>query len=205
MLFRQNLPNLQSKIRFLHAIPSSPAVDIYLDGSLFVKDSPFSNISCYESVAPGTHELQLYITGTYDTPLFTRNIDILPDTSLTVNIVTSGGGINILVLNDVNVKGNMTLSFLRFINLSSNAPLMSLSLPNNIVLFDNVEYLETTGYLPLSPGIYNLKVTFSAIAGLEKYINERRLQNGRYYTIYIIGLLNRQPQIGYIMVEDGRD
>ncbi|WP_291653750.1 DUF4397 domain-containing protein [Clostridium sp.] len=205
MLFRQNLPNLQSKIRFLHAIPSAPAVDIYLDGSLFVKDTSFSNISCYESIAPGNHELQLYITGTYDIPLFTRNIDILPDTSLTVNLVTSGGGISILVLNDVNVKGNMTLTFLRFINLSPNAPLISLSFPNDIVLFDNVEYLETTGYFPLSPAIYNLKVTFSAIAGLEKYINEKRLVNGKYYTIYIIGLLNKNPQIGYLMVEDGRD
>ncbi|MCR1952327.1 DUF4397 domain-containing protein [Clostridium sp. DSM 100503] len=205
MLFRQNLPNLQSKIRFLHAIPLAPAVDIYLDGNLLRENIAFSDISCYENIPPGNHELQLYVTGTYDDPIFTRNIDVLPDTTLTVNIVSSGSAINILVLNDVNVKGNMTLTFLRFINLSPNAPLISLSLPNDINLFGNVEYLETTGYYPLSPAIYDFKVTFSAIAGLEKYINEKTLRNGRYYTIYIIGLLNRHPQIGYLMVEDGRD
>lgn len=203
MLFRQNLPNLQSKMRFLHAIPSAPAVDIYLDGNFIGKNLAFSEISCYENISPGNHELQLYRTGTYDTPLFTKSIDILPDTSSTVNIVTLGGRIDILVLNDASMKGNMTNCFLRFIHLSPNAPLISLSLPNDIVLFDNVEYLETTGYYPLSPAIYNFKVTFSAISGLEKYINNKTLRNGKFYTIYIIGLLNMKPQIGYLMVEDG--
>ena len=38
MLFRQNMPNLQSKIRFLHAIPTMPAIDVYLTGSAFGKN-----------------------------------------------------------------------------------------------------------------------------------------------------------------------
>ena len=203
MLFRNNLPNLQSKIRVLHAVPMAPAVDVYLSGRLIGKDLAFSDITCYDNIAPGNYELQLYKAGTYDKPLITRNVDVIPNTSSTVSIITLGGELNIFTLNDANVEGKLTNSFLRFIHLSPNAPLLSLSLSNNTVLFGNVEYIEATGYYPLSPAIYDFQITFSSASGLYKYINDKRLENGKFYTIYIIGLLNRQPTLGYLMVEDG--
>lgn len=207
MLFRQNLPNLQSKIRFIHAVPSAPTVDVYLSGMPMGKDLAFSDITCYENIAPGTYELQLYKPGTYDKPLITKDVDIMPNSSSTTSIVTLGGDLDIFTLNDASVKDKVKIGscFLRFIHLSPNAPLISLSLANDIILFNNVEYLETTGYYPLSPAIYDFKVTFSSFSELFKYINDRKLTNGKFYTIYIIGLLNREPKLGYLLVEDGRD
>lgn len=205
MLFRQNLPDMQSKIRFLHAVPLAQAVDVYLTGSLLGRNLSFSDISCYENIGAGDYEVQIYPAGIYDKPIFTKNIDILPNTSSTVNIVILGEKIDIFVLNDANVAGNLTNCFLRFIHLSPNSPLLSLLLPNDITLFGNVEYLETTGYYPLSPAIYNFKVNFSAVTVLSKYITDKTLRNGKFYTIYIIGLLNKEPTAGYIMVEDGKD
>ena len=197
------MPNLQSKIRFLHAVPSMQAVDVYLSGTLIGKNLSFSDISCYENISPGNYEIQLYKTGTYDNPLMSREIDILPNTNLTVNLVTLNGQLNVLTLNDATSKEDLKSSFLRFINLSPNSPLITLSLSNDISLFSNVEYLETTGYYTLSPAIYNFKVSFPSLAGLYKFISEKTLSNGKFYTIYIIGLLNKQPELGYIMVEDG--
>jgi len=203
MLFRQNMPNLQSKIRFLHAIPTMQAVDVYLSGSLFGRNVAFSDITCYENISPGNYELQLYKTGTYDNPLISRDIDILPNTDSTVNLVTLSGELYTLTLNDATGKGGLANCFLRFMNLSPNAPLLTLSLSNDTSLFSNVEYLETTGYYALSPAIYDFKVSFSSLSGLYKIISNKTLSNGKFYTIYIIGLLNKQPELGYLMVEDG--
>lgn len=205
MLFRQNLPNLQSKIRFIHAVPSRASVDVYLSGMPMGKDLGFSDITCYENIAPGNYELQLYNAGTYDKPLITKDIDILPNSSLTISIVTLGGTLDTFTLNDANVKDKIKIGscFLRFIHLSPNAPLVSLSLSNDVILFNNVEYLETTGYYPLSPAIYDFKVTFSSFSGLYKYINDKKLSNGRFYTIYVIGLLNKEPNLGYLLLDDG--
>lgn len=205
LLFRENLPNLQSRIRFLHAFPSAPAVDVYLNGSIMTNNLAFSNISCYQNISPGKYEVQIYSAGTYDKPLLTKSIDILSDTSSTVSVVTLNNNIDIFVLNDANINDSLANCFLRFINISPNAPLLSLALDNDITLFGNVEYMETTGYYPLSPAIYNLKVSFSGASAISKYIRNQRLVNGKFYTIYIIGLLNQNPQIGYIIVEDGRD
>ncbi len=203
MLFRQNMPNLQSKIRFLHAVPTAPAVDIYLGEVSYGKGISFSDVTCYENISPGKYEVKLYAAGSYDKLIVSKSIDILPNTTSTVNIVALSDELDILVLNDANIKDKITNSFLRFINLSPNAPLLSLSLPNDISLFANVEYLETTGYYPLSPAIYDFKVNFSGSSGLYKYINNKEFNNGKFYTIYIIGLLNRKPTLGYLLLEDG--
>lgn len=203
MLFREKMPNLQSKIRFLHAIPTAPAVDIYLCEVVYGKGIRFSDVTCYENIAPGKYEVRLYQSGTYDKPIITKSIDILPNTTSTVNIVALTDELDIFVLNDASVKGETTSSFLRFINLSPNAPLLSLSLPNDINLFGNVEYLETTGYYPLSPAIYDFKISFSGSSGLYKYINNKTLNGGKFYTVYIIGLLNKNPTLGYLLLEDG--
>ena len=88
------------------------------------------------------------------------------------------------------------------INLSPNSPLLSLSLPNNIELFNSVEYLETTGYYMLSSGIYNLQVTVASDQSITKYIKNISLYNGNFYTIYIIGLFNDTPQLGYLLTVD---
>lgn len=204
MLFSQNLPNLQSKIRILHAIPSEQAVDIYLTGNLMGDNLAFSDITCYENISSGSYEVQIYSAGTYVRPLFSKTIEILPNTTSTISIVSLNNNIDIFVLNDASVEGELTSCFLRFIHLSPNAPLLTLSLPNNTILFGNVEYLETAGYYPLSPAIYDFKFSFSVIIGLSRYISQKTLRNGKFYTIYIIGLVNKEPNMGYLMVEDGR-
>lgn len=204
MLFSKNLPNLQSKIRILHAIPSEQAVDIYLTGNRMGENLVFSDITCYENISSDSYEVQIYSAGTYARPLFSKTIEILPNTTSTISIVSLNNNIDIFVLNDASVEGELTSCFLRFIHLSPNAPLLTLSLPNNTILFGNVEYLEKTGYYPLSPAIYDFKFSFSAIIGLSRYISQKTLRNGKFYTIYIIGLVNKEPNMGYLMVEDGR-
>ncbi|MGL5380900.1 DUF4397 domain-containing protein [Clostridium sp.] len=204
VLFRDNLPNLKSKIRFIHAVPSAAAVDIYANGELVAKNISFSNISCYFDAAPGNYEVQIYPSGTYDSPLFTKNIDIMPNSASTVSIITLSNKIDFFVLNDAPTPTSITNSFVRFINLSPNAPLLTLSLPNDISLFNSVEYVETTGYYPLSPGIYNFKVFFASSEGLSKFIKNIKLSNGGFYTIYILGLFNGNPKLGSLLVDDGK-
>ena len=105
-------------------------------------------------------------------------------------------------MKDDNVPVIKTLAFLRFINLSPNAPLLSLSLPNGTVLFNGAEYLETTGYYQVSSGIYNFEVLLGSSEVTAKYIKNLTLDGNKFYTIYIIGLFNDKPPLGYLFVED---
>ena len=105
-------------------------------------------------------------------------------------------------LKDDNVPVTKSQAYLRFINLSHNSPLLTLSLPNNFILFNEAEYLETTSYYQLSPGIYNFEVLFASSDVTAKYIKNITLVGGKFYTIYILGVFNGKLVIGYLLTED---
>ena len=80
--------------------------------------------------------------------------------------------------------------------------MLSLALPNGITLFNEAEYLETTGYYQLSSGIYNFEVLLGSSQIATKYIKNITLDGYKFYTIYIIGLFKDKPPLGYLFVDD---
>lgn len=200
---RVNAPDINSGFRVLHAVPNAPNVDVYANGSLLVSNLSFSSISTYLSLTPGTYELQIYRSGFYDTPLATQNVQLAPSANYTISIVTLGG-LFLFKLRDAPIAVSPDSSYLRFMNLSQTAPLLNLNLPNGTQLFNSVEYLETTGYYTTSPGIYNFVVEFSGGTAVNKNIKDLTLEGGKLYTIYVLGIFNGKPPLGYLFIEDER-
>ena len=164
--------------------------------SLFNRNAPVtdSNIRILHAV-PTANPIDIYANGN----LIASNVSF---GKLTKYSALPAGNLYLFRLKDDNVPSTKIYTFLRFINLSPNSPLLSLSLPNNIELFNSVEYLETTGYYMLSSGIYNLQVTIASDQSITKYIKNISFYNGNFYTIYIIGLFNDTPQLGYLLTVD---
>lgn len=202
-LLNSNLPNLSCKIRFIHAVSGAESYDIYANGSLLASNVKFGTLTQYVNMAPDTYLIELFKAGTYDNPILKENITLLPSNVYTVSLVTNNSNLSLFSLKDAGSKTNSEISFLRFINLSQNSPLLTLSLKNSDPLFNEVEYLETTGYYPLSPGIYDFDLLFSDSNITTKTLNDVSLVPGEFETLYIIGLLKGEPQLGYILAKDG--
>ena len=200
--FSKSLPRVKTSVRILHAVPNAPNVDVYLNGYLITNNLAFGKISKYTELSPGEYEFQLFQSGTYGKPLLTQNVQLIANANYTVSIVTLANALFLFRLKDDNVPATKSQALLRFINLSSNAPLLSLALPNGVTLFNEAEYLETTGYYQLSAGIYNFEILLGSSEVATKYINNITLDGGRFYTIYIIGLFNDKPPLGYLFVDD---
>lgn len=200
--FSKSLPQIETGVRILHAVPKAPNVDVYLNGSLLASNLAFGKISKYNILSPGEYEFQLFKAGTYDRPLLTQTIKLIANAHYTVSIVTLSNNLYLFRLKDDNIPITKAQSFLRFINLSSNAPLLSLALPNGVTLFNQAEYLETTGYYQLSAGIYNFEVLLGSSQVTTKYIKNITLNNNSFHTIYIIGIFNDKPPLGYLFVDD---
>ena len=202
MLFRNNLPEVKSKVRFLNGSSLNTGIQIYVDDNLVVESMNFSDITDYKMISPGIHIIKVYVKGNLEKAVLEKSIDVAPNSNYTVSIVDVKNALDNLILKDGEQDKTKISSHLRFINLSKNAPLMSLSLLNDIILFDNVEYLETTNYYNLSSAIYNFKITFLDNTIIAKTISNKLLENEKFYTIYVLGLLNGNPPMGYLMVED---
>lgn len=202
MLFRNRLPDVKGKIRFLNGTTIHEEIVIYINENQVVESMKFADITDYYIVPPGVHTIKVYSKGNREKPLLEKTIDVSPNTNYTVSIVDVEVALDNLILRDGLDGEFKENSHLRFINLSKNAPLMSLSLLNDDILFENVEYLETTNYYELSSGIYNFKITYLDNTLIAKTISDKVLENGKFYTIYVLGLFNGNPPMGYMMVED---
>ena len=155
-LFRDSLPNMNAKIRLLHGAAGAKPVDVYSDGDIISSNLNFGEITSYIDISPGKHKFEIYETGKKKKPLFSHSYEIVPREILTLNAVFIKDSLKVFPLKDNYPRKINDLSFLRFINLSPDSPLLSLSLDNNKdILFNGVEYLETTGFYPFSPKTYN--------------------------------------------------
>ena len=201
--FRNTLPDLKSYVRILNAAAGGGSYDIYANGNLIAKNIAFSKISDYVKLEPGSYDIEIFDTGTYDTPLSSEKIEVLPKSSFTICIIIQESALLTLKLKDAARNYTPPMTNLRFINLSPNAPLLSLSLANGDTLFNGVEYLENTKYYSLSSGIYNFLLTATNDSSFRKFINNLDLSVDNFHTIYIIGLVDDTPKLGYLFTKDG--
>lgn len=201
--FRDSLPNLRSNIRFLHAAAGAPAVDIYANGNLLDSNVSFSNSTKYSEVPPGKCKIEFFKAGTYDTPISKEIIDLKPNITMTISAILDESNLVTFKLIDGLDKTNAPLTNLRFITLSPSAPLLTLALPSGTTLFNGVEYLETTNYYSLSAGIYDFLLTATNDSSFRKFLKDIDLQSDYFHTIYIIGLVDQKPQLGYLYLKDG--
>ena len=191
-----------STLKILHGIPNGPNIDLYLNGSLMVSNLSFSSISKYLDVPAGKYTVEIYETGSQDNLVLRKDLSLNPAKNYTFSAVLLDDAPYLFKLTDGVPNYNPLSSYIRFINLSSNSPLLTMKLPNDSILFEEVEYLETTSYYETSPGIYNLKVEFSDASAISKTIKDINMIGGKLYTIYILGLFNSTPPLGYLWVED---
>ncbi|MCI5726290.1 MAG: DUF4397 domain-containing protein [Clostridium sp.] len=203
-MYDNSIPELDSYIRFFHASANAPSVDIYINGSLIISNLNFSEISSYKKLTPGKYNFEIYKHGSYDSPILKQDIDVLPYLIITVCAILSNDNLELFSLRDqFTTKSTPNSAHIRFINFSPDSPLLSLELPNEDILFNQVEYLENTNYYSLSPALYDFMLTQNMNSSYKKFINNIDLDSNTFYTIYIIGLFEDYPELGYLLTLDG--
>jgi hypothetical protein len=79
------------KLRFLHALPEGPAVDIFIDNTLSARNVAFGRATRYLNVTGGAHTVIVAATGTganpTGAPLLTAQVTITPDKAAQLIVV----------------------------------------------------------------------------------------------------------------------
>lgn len=203
-MLRASLPKLTCQLRILHAAAGAPSVDIYANGKMIIDNLSFSDISKYITVEPDNYKIEVYESGKKDNPISSEDIVLLPQTYSTTSLILDEGSLVSFTLIDGKSTNNPRASNLRFINLSTDSNLISLKMPNGKTLFNDVEYLETTNYYELNADNYDfiLSIKESSNYSTNKIINNLQLNSDKFYTLYIIGLVDGNPQLGYLLTID---
>lgn len=197
------MPMQMAYLRVYHASPDAPAVDVYLNDMLAVKDLAYGNITNYLAVNPGVYNVKVFPAGTTKKPVINTNVTLNPGTYNTAAAINRLCDITLLPIADANVPLVPCKANIRFAHLSPNAPRVDITLPNGTVLFRNVGFGQVTGYLPVDPGTYTLQVRVAGTHQVVLTVPNVTVAQDNYYTVYAQGLVGAVPPLEAKLVRDG--
>lgn len=193
-------------VRAVHASPDAPNVDIIVNNNFAqpaFTNVPFTAVSDYAQLPTGTYNLKVVPTGQQAPVVIDANIDV--DGTMDYTVIASDVLSNItpLVFVDQNTA-KVGEASIRFIHLSPNAPAVDIALTNSgPVLFGNVSFQESGGYISVPAGTYDLEARLAGTNNVVLSIPGVMVEGGTVYTAYAMGLVgNAQTPLQAVLSVD---
>jgi len=199
-LYRES-PNY-SYIRVFHASPNSPAIDLYIDDKIAIRNLSYRGFSTYLRTAPGNYNIKVFETGQNVNPVINTRLDVPGRSIITVAAIGALPNISLLPILEPTFSRNPSQAYIRFSQLSLNSPNLDLVEPSGKI-FSNVAYKQTTDYIPINPGIHTFNINTSSNNERVLHVPNIRLMPNKIYTLYTIGLLGKIPPLQVLIPLDG--
>lgn len=200
--YRANQMN--SSIRVFHASPNAPAVDVYANGKLIVKNLSYKELSQYISVAPGSYNIMVYTSGQMTNPVINTNLNIPANTVFNIAVIGTLPDISLYPIQEPTTAQNFGRPCVRFVHLSPNAPAVDIKLSDGTKVFTGVGYKGITDYACVPTGTYTFTVSPTGRENIVLTVPNVKLDPNSYYTLYAVGLVGKSPTLEVMLVPEPR-
>lgn len=187
-----------ARLRVLHASPDAPAVDVHRDGQEAVSDLAFSSITDYVSVPAGPHAVKVFASsanGTGNPVIDVPSLALDAGKDYTVAAVGKLAEIKPLVLVDNNAAPAAGNAHVRVVHVSPDAPNVDIFAAGAGVVVSDLAFTKAADYLPLAAGNYDLEVRGAGSDTAVLSLPGTRLEAGKVYTAFAIGLVGGEPAL----------
>lgn len=201
-------PVTAPEMAYLNIINTSPTVgtfNIYLDKNLINQNGAvaFNGSTGYSQTSPGNHSIKFTTAGMDD--VITKNINLEANTVNSLFLVDKGERMDFLKIKDNLGNLGSTKAFVRFINLSPNAPALNLTVKDGEVVVSDKAYKTNSEFIEIEPKAYVFQIKDKATgATATAELESIELKAGKSYTIMATGLLNptgiEQPFGGKLII-----
>ncbi len=180
---------MNASLRVAHLSPDAPAVDIWVDGKRVLQNVPYKAFSGYLEVPAGSRNVQVTVASTTTPVVIDATVTLTENTAYTVAAtgLLSQNDLNPIVLVD-NIETVAGSAQVRFVHTSADAPSVNVSVASGPTLFGDVEFRESSAYLPVDQGTYDLSVQIASNGTEVLQVNGQALTAGVNYTVFAIGL-----------------
>ncbi len=184
----------RAHVRFVHASPDAPAVDIAGDGgNVIFSDVAFKEVTEYTPIPAGTYGAEVRLAGTNTVVL------AIPDLTLGNQIVYTVFAVGFALGGqpglDAVVTADAGAARVRVAHLSPDAPAVDVRV-NGAVAFANAAFADTTEYAVLPNGVYLVEVVPAGQPGPAVISAELNLNLGTDYTVAAVNTLaNIEPLV----------
>lgn len=184
-----------AQLRVIHSSPDAPAVDVYVDGNEAISGLEPGKASDYQEVASGEHTVTVYPAGQQENPVLEQQVDLNAGENYTVVAAGTAANLQPVIAGSKVTEPAEGQAMVQFIHAAADAPAVDVRVPQeNMVLFNDVEFKETTDYETVPAGTYNLAVT---PAGQQDKtllrVQDVKLTAGKTYTVVAQGAAGDPP------------
>lgn len=183
----------KSSVRFIHASPNAPGVDLAPDGQLLVGNVSYGSGTSYYKVNAGGFNVRLYPTGTRDVVL-NGDVALQADQFYTIMVADSVAKLKVSVVKDDRTPPPAGKSLIRFFHLVSNGSTYDFYIgPTPLFtsrsFFDHTTNTSWVGYTSIDPGTYTLVARASNGSSTVTTFPSAALAAGKSYTIVMRGFV----------------
>lgn len=193
-----------SFIRFLHASPNAPNLDIYIDGKKAVSNLPYGNLAGYAALQAGSHKIDTYLAGQTTNLILSTTMALIGDNFTTMAIAGVLPNLQYRVYEDRAESIPTNESYIRFVHLSPNTPAVDVVIEAGETLFSAITFGRTKQYKKINPGIYKLLVRASGTPNVLLGLPQLTFEGGKAYTLYAMGVMGGSPPLSVVVLTDGR-
>lgn len=183
-----------ARVRFLHAVPNAPEVDVYLDGAVVASGLAFGEATPHLNVAGGDHQVALRVSGSGadSAALVEATASLSPSLAYMVVALGSVGAVQAALYEDVLDEISLGSARLAAINAIADAPPLDVVSTANAPIFQGVTYGTPYGSVNYpSVGVQDLVIVPAggAVESAVAKIGQVPLASGMLYTFVALGSL----------------
>jgi Domain of unknown function (DUF4397) len=185
------LADADALIRFVHAAPTTPALDLYVDGALVVQGLAFGAATdILISVPSGPRPVSAGLAGAERTVVAEGSLDLAPGATYEVALVGLDEGVFFEVYPvETGAPGDGAAS-IRLIVSAPDADSVALVADANWLMVDGIAFPGASGYVEIGSGSYDLALN-AAGAGQEVTVElgSVAFEAGAIYDLFVVGLI----------------
>lgn len=170
--------------------PTAATFNIYVDQTRVNPQGAiaFGGFLGYGQITLGAHSVKV-TTGSSTESLLTKNISLDEAAAYSLFIVDKNANMDYLVTKDVLGDINSAKAFVRFINLSPDAPALDLAVKDADVILSDKAYKASSEFIEVDPKTYVFQLKDDTGAAVADDLSSIELKAGKSYTVIAAGLV----------------
>ncbi|MBE3570769.1 MAG: DUF4397 domain-containing protein [Bacillales bacterium] len=188
-----------ARIRFFHASPDSPKLDIYVNGRVLIRRHTFQEISETILFSPGLYFIDIYPSDKTWDALISKKVQIYPGEHLLFAAAGMQKKVQLIRYPYDSFVPRQEAK-LRFIHLSPDSPPIDIITETGDLFFQDVSFKEATEYIGMTP------MTAEFTAKLANEVHSSRLEivlePGSIYSLIGTGSSKSEKPIDYLLIAD---
>lgn len=179
---------------YLSMVNTSPILgtyNFYFDGTkLNTTAVPFGGTTAYVNYTAGDHTAK-FTTETGAESLLTKSVSLAENGVYSLFLIERPEKLDALLIQDVMTVASTEQAFIRFINLSPDAPALDLAVTGATdKLVSGKSYKAASDFQAISPTTYAFDIRESNTGSVKATLAAVTLTAGKYYTVISRGVLN---------------